>query len=104
MLIGLVRIAEVSPSQAEAVVQAITAEDAMINEIEGFRCRLYVERACERLRAQGLVRFPSWAVLQQDIEAFGNGYANEAEQNVQPRPIGVALKCGLTPWNEEQPV
>ncbi|MCJ1420122.1 hypothetical protein MMC32_006479 [Xylographa parallela] len=104
MLIGLVRIADVPMNQADTVAKLITAEDAMINEIEGFRCRLYVERACERLKAQGHVQFTSWEVLQQDMEAFGNRYANEAEQNIQPRPIAVALKCGLTPTNEEKAI
>ncbi|MCJ1387738.1 hypothetical protein MMC18_000581 [Xylographa bjoerkii] len=104
MLVGLVRIADISVNRAETVAELITAEDALINEIEGFRCRLYVERACERLKAQGHVSFASWQVLQQDMEAFGNGYANEAEQNVQPRPIAVALKCGLTPTSKEEAI
>ncbi|MCJ1284171.1 hypothetical protein MMC26_003502 [Xylographa opegraphella] len=104
MLIGLVRIADVPVDQMDAVAKWITAEDAMINEIEGFRCRLYVEMACVRLKAQGYVRFTSWEVLQRDMEGFGNRYANEAEQNVQPRPIAVALKCDLTPSGDEKPI
>ncbi|MCJ1432274.1 hypothetical protein MMC27_001630 [Xylographa pallens] len=104
MLIGLVRIADIPMHQVNTVAKLTTAEDAIINEIEGFRCRLYVERACERLKGQGHVQFTSWQVLQQDMEAFGNRYANEAEQNIQPRPIAVALKCELTPTSEEKAI
>ena len=102
LLVGLVRIANIDPDKLDKVKQIITEEDSMVNEIKDFRCRMYVERACQRLKDKGLMNFESWAVLLKELETFGNNHLRSCEQNAQPRPIGCSRVCHLNATSHEE--
>lgn len=93
LLVGLVRIADVDPDNRDKVMNVIRQEDGMLNELEGFTCRIYIKRACERLKLEKLLQFPDWDTLQSEVFTFGNKHVLSAEENVQPRPSEIATVC-----------
>lgn len=93
LLVGLFRLADAEPCKQNEIVQIIQEEDDNLNDLEGFTCRMYVKRACERLKSKQILDFSSWEALQEETSAFGNKYNEEAEMNVQPRPFAVSDVC-----------
>ena len=90
-LVGSVRLTNLSVGQEglEAVRRIITAEDEKLNEIVELTCRVYIARACERLKAGGFLNFPDWARLQTEVFVFGNmAKADFADgKGPKPRPV-----------------
>ena len=95
MLIGLMRVADVPPANLTEVQTLIKAEDSMVNT-PGNSCRIYVKKACERLRDGGNMTFQSWQVLEREIMDWGNSEMEPTRLNVQPRSLTFSRVCGLT--------
>lgn len=71
-----IRIGEISLQSREQIHGLITAEDRRLNELnaelEGtLSCRVYVSRACERLRSNGYVGYSEWQDLERDVLELG---------------------------------
>lgn len=91
-LMGLMRLTHLGTSQQvmKAAGDTITLEDDMLEHISGLTCRVYVQRACERLKEGGLIGFPNWTDLQAELFAFGNTLNPEMGGDSappQPRPV-----------------
>lgn len=59
LLVCLIRVASAAIEQQELADRIIRQEDDTVNQIPGITCRIYVRRICERLKAAGLMTFPS---------------------------------------------
>ena len=90
-LVGLVRVTNLGVGRdvPEAVRRIITAEDEKLGEIVGLTCRIYVARACGRLKAGLYLDFSDWTRLQTEVFEFGNRARTDfAEgQGPKPRPV-----------------
>lgn len=69
-------LGHVAPDSHGVFHDLITQEDAEPNELneklEGkLSCRVYVRRACERLRAQGVVKFTDWEDAEGEVLRVG---------------------------------
>ena len=103
-LIGMMRIASIQQPNFKELAEIITVEDSKWPEIKDFSCRVYVKRACERLKSQGYITFESWAELQKEAETFGSRFEDEAALAVQPRPLAYSKACKVTPLHLEAAV
>ena len=93
-LIGLVRVAKIPASQKERV-QEIIAEDTQLNQVPGMTCRVFVGRACERLKSAGLMTFNTWNDVKQEVRQFVSTNIVGADHNDQPRPVVDSKACGF---------
>lgn len=101
LLLGLLRIADVDPSERSRVHEYIKADDESLDSISGMSCRVWVQRALERLRIEGDIGFERWEILEQETLMFGNMNLIRVKRSVQSRALGYSKVCGLTPnWQE----
>ena len=87
-LVGLVRLTNLGGDRdvSEAVRRIITAEDDRLSEIVGLTCRIYVARACGRLKAGCFLDFPDWPQLQTEFFDFGNSAKADFSDGKGPKP------------------
>ena len=100
-LIGMMRIASIPPAKFGELDKIITEEDSKWPEIPNFTCRVYVSRACERLKSMGYISFETWTELQEEAEAFGSRFEYETERAIQPRPLAYSRACKVKPLHLE---
>lgn len=70
------------------VHELITAEDSQLNELNAtldgqLSCRVYVQRACERLRLQGYIDYFQWEDVQREVLGIGD----QSRGNAGKRPV-----------------
>lgn len=92
-LIGLMRISREDPANERVIADIIRQEDAILNNIPEITCRIWVLRACERLRQAGYMSFPSLEALEREAFAFGNLNLQSADRALQPRPLVDSRVC-----------
>ena len=73
----MVGIAAVEAKDRERVHYVIRAEDDRLNEIDaelsgGISCKIYVQRACQRLKAVGRLEFSDWEHLEKKVLETGD--------------------------------
>ena len=95
-LVGIIRIAEFHPSQRDKMEAIVRQDDSELNGIKPMTCAIWVGRACERLRDEGLMQFEDWAAVRREVLDFSNGHWESGFSNKQPRPLGYSRLCGLT--------
>ncbi|KAF9893159.1 hypothetical protein FE257_012571 [Aspergillus nanangensis] len=89
LLVGLVRIADVSVASISTVDQVIRSYDSQVNTMD-VTCRTWLLRVLSRLQMSdlGVLRGIDLDILEKEVKAWGNRFAKEACVNVQPRPVG----------------
>ena len=86
----LVRIASI-PEDKEALLDRVARSfDDRLNQIEGMRCRLWTFLVVEQLVKNGLVHCEDVDALREECVAVGNERQDDADRNVQPRPVVVS--------------
>ena len=94
-LVGAIRTADFDPSQRDKVETIIRQDDSKLHEIEPLNCRIWVSRACLRLRDEKLMDFEQWEDVRREVVDFSNGHWHSGYYNEQPRPLGFSRVCGL---------
>lgn len=94
-LTGLMKIGQIALKNLNMLVGLVKADDDDLNTIKAMTCRIWVGRACERLRERGLLSYPGWDVLQQEASESGRANWADSEQNMQPRPLIQSEVCLL---------
>lgn len=95
-MIGLYRVAAVRPLGMGWVDQVITEEDGRLGHMGGVMGSVWLGRACERLREEGVMAFGSWGGLREEVCGFSKQHWESTLMGAQPRPVGVASCCALT--------
>jgi hypothetical protein len=73
----MVRVGCMKDVDVKRVHEIVRAEDERLNQLKeelkgGISCRVYVMRACERLREVGLLRFGEWKDVQEEVLKLGD--------------------------------
>lgn len=92
-LVGLMHVASPGLSPMEELLRSLREDDDNLNQVEGLTCRVWIARACERLRAKDFMRFPEWDVLEKEAIAWGLSQWEDCDRNVQPRSLVVSAVC-----------
>lgn len=96
-LLALVRITTIPTDRRPDVGGIVTEMGTHLDGRTDITCRIYVQEACERLKANGLLRFPTWRQLETEVFAFGNQQnpvvargINHNEHIPKPRPVVIS--------------
>ena len=79
----MVRVGRVKAGRRAHIHELIRVEDDQLNELNavlpgGISCRVYVTRACERLKKAGLIEYEDWADVEKEVLQTGD--ANEGQK------------------------
>ena len=80
---AIMRVGHVKAGSRARVHELIRAEDDQLNELNtqlpgGISCRVYVMRACERLKEAGFIEYVNWADVENEVLQFGD--ANDVQK------------------------
>ncbi|KAF2646000.1 hypothetical protein P280DRAFT_524599 [Massarina eburnea CBS 473.64] len=93
-LIGLFQVAVV-PNGLEAYTdQQLRTYDSSLNDLPGITCRVWLLRVLALLQKEvngsKILKCTDLSALEAEVKAWGNGNAEAALKNQQPRPVGVS--------------
>lgn len=104
LLVCLVQIAVIPDGKEGFVNEVFRSLDGTLNEGE-ITCRTWILRVLEPLMRGGkgegegdgvkILGCESIEGLEREAKDLGNRYMDEANENVQPRPVEVSRVCGL---------
>lgn len=72
------------------LMSIVQDDDAVLNEVEGLTCRVWIGRACKRLQRRGCIDFGDWDKSEEQMIRYAQRHWEDTEFAHQPRPI-VAL-------------
>ena len=91
-----VRIGQIPEEALDLADGLIKADDGELNKIPGLDSHeVWAGRACERLKANGFLEYPSWEALRAEVLGHGRRLWDSADQNLQPRPTYDSRICRL---------
>ncbi|KAL4779884.1 hypothetical protein BJX76DRAFT_339536 [Aspergillus varians] len=101
LLAGLIRVADVNTDTADLdgsnvlnsrIDTLLRSKDANLNDKDGVTCRTWLLEMLRLLDKEGLLRDVRCGGdverLEREVKQWGNGLAEGAVRNVQPRPVG----------------
>ncbi|KAJ5700922.1 hypothetical protein N7493_011968 [Penicillium malachiteum] len=98
LLVGLFKIADISPKHEEKIDPIMRTFDGQLNRPE-ITCRVWLLWVLDILQhtddGDRIVKCDTLNDLEAEIKDWGNQHAMSAANNVQPRPAGASLICGL---------
>ena len=82
-----VRVGTVGAKEVKRAHERIKVEDDRLNDLNaelhgGISCRVYVMRACERLKEAGLLDYPDWIGLEKEVLRTGDSNEGTKGQGV----------------------
>ena len=99
LLFGLIRIADVPATWINHVDGVLRSYDNRLNNTPGITCRLWLFWVLELLRKPvnnyRFLKCDDLTTLEQEIMTWGNRYAHDTSQNVQPRLTHDSTLCQL---------
>lgn len=119
LLVGAFKIASVPPGYEGFLDRTLRRFDGCLNRMEGVTCRVWVLRVLEGLmgnrngsgtgdagdegscgggcggKGVRILKCDDLDLLEREVLEWGNRFAEEADRNVQPRPVGVSRLCGF---------
>ncbi|MCJ1361187.1 hypothetical protein MMC16_000285 [Acarospora aff. strigata] len=93
-LVGIFHIANVPNGLAGRIRDLITQEDGSLNAIPDGTCLIWLMRALDRVKAEGILKCSDLAALEKEVKDWGNSQQVSAIDAQQPRPLGVSSLCG----------
>jgi hypothetical protein len=87
----MVQVGSVQGGQRERVHEVIRADDDRLNDLNAelpgaISCKVYVKRACERLKEAGFIEYADWADVEKEV--LRNGDANQGEKGKNVIVVG----------------
>ncbi|KAF7912582.1 uncharacterized protein EAF01_001603 [Botrytis porri] len=96
LLVCLVQIAAIPDGKEEYENEVFRSLDGTLNEGE-ITCRTWILRVLGLLMRNGVKILVCESIegLEREVKDWGNRYMDEANENVQPRPVEVSRVCGF---------